>query len=535
MNFFSRAIKNVTRKWSKSVLLALTFFVIGNFVIVGLGVSDAATQAKVLTRQKMRAVINYQVDYQKFYEWVESLTPEEQEEAYSKELRITQEEIDALLVDPRVSVLNALSTRQLYSGDFDAVPLNNKNEENGYGGGQECWIDESGKEVCSTYVEPNLMLRANAFPNMIEIVDGMYTIVDGRMYTKEEIDSGALVCLITDTLAEYNNLRVGDKITVYIESPSEFEGDGWYARMGLTKEDVALELEIIGIFDNADIAENDENFDWMNKWQSPENIVLMPDTTYAESQMVMQNKSWDYYASQSPDDEYYQNEENRPNVDWILNKTSITVLLNDPLVVDEFVEDYTPTDEGTFILLDANNDTFNKLSRPLDTLSLFAKFIVILVIFNAIVIITLTTALTLKTREYEVGVLLAQGVTKFKIVAQFFVELSIVAIVGFTLSVLSGMMIAKQVGTAVLDYQVDLSGVKDETDNENPWMWYGDDNDYFTDIELDDIVENYEVNISPLIIAEIYVAGLGIVLVSILIPSLMIMRFNPKRILMSAQ
>ena len=49
------------------------------------------------------------------------------------------------------------------------------------------------------------------------------------------------------------------------------------------------------------------------------------------------------------------------------------------------------------------------------------------------------------------------------------------------------------------------------------------------------MVDAYEVQISPLIIGEIYVAGLGIVLISILIPSLMIMRYNPKKILMSAQ
>ena len=36
-------------------------------------------------------------------------------------------------------------------------------------------------------------------------------------------------------------------------------------------------------------------------------------------------------------------------------------------------------------------------------------------------------------------------------------------------------------------------------------------------------------------LASEYVAGLGIVLISILIPSLMIMRYNPKKILMSAQ
>ena len=66
MNFFKRAIKNVTRKRSKSILLAITFFVIGNFVIVGLSVANATESAKTLTRKKMRAVVNYEMDYQKY-------------------------------------------------------------------------------------------------------------------------------------------------------------------------------------------------------------------------------------------------------------------------------------------------------------------------------------------------------------------------------------------------------------------------------------------------------------------------------------
>lgn len=155
-------------------------------------------------------------------------------------------------------------------------------------------------------------------------------------------------------------------------------------------------------------------------------------------------------------------------------------------------------------------------------------------IINAVIIITLVTALTLKTREYEIGVLLSQGVSKAKIVMQFFVELAIVAIIGFSVAVLSGSAVAGQVGQKVLEYQVDFSGLNEE--EEDDYFYYDAWNsNYFTEVSLEDMVAEYEVTISPMIIGEIYVAGLGIVLVSILIPSMMVMRFNPKRILMSAQ
>ena len=126
------------------------------------------------------------------------------------------------------------------------------------------------------------------------------------------------------------------------------------------------------------------------------------------------------------------------------------------------------------------------------------------------------------------------GASKFKVVAQFFVELALVALLGFTLSIGTGSLIANKVGQTVLEYQITSSGINEENNDDDIYysssLW---DDDYSSDVTLEDLVSNYNVSISPVIIAEIYVVGLAIVLVSILIPSMMIMRFNPKKILMN--
>jgi ABC-type lipoprotein release transport system permease subunit len=261
----------------------------------------------------------------------------------------------------------------------------------------------------------------------------------------------------------------------------------------------------------------------------------MPATTLSAANISIEQKMFEYWQNENPEDEYYNNPDNYPSLDNenYLYVNDVTILLNDPLEVDTFVKEH----EGTirsFMKLDANNDEFNRLARPLDTLSLYANFIVWLVVINAVVIITLVTALTLKTREYEIGVLLSMGTSKAKIIGQFFVELALVAIIGFSLSIVSGSLIANKVGATVLDYQIESSGVKEDTE-EDYWGTYPSiwNNDYTTDVSLEDLVAEYNVSVSPLIIGEIYVVGLGIVLISILIPSMMIMRFNPKRILMN--
>ena len=75
---------------SKSILLAVTFFLIGNLVIIGLGINNAAEQAKIETRQKMRAVVSYEVDYDAFRKYVEDLDEEAQQEAYKNYPSVTK-------------------------------------------------------------------------------------------------------------------------------------------------------------------------------------------------------------------------------------------------------------------------------------------------------------------------------------------------------------------------------------------------------------------------------------------------------------
>ena len=532
MNFIQRAFKNVTRKLSKSILLIITFFVIGNFVIIGLGVANAAEDAKVLTRQKMRAVVTYGVDYDAVWEYTDSITDQDElNEFYKHYPSVKLNDVREILADNRVATANAFSTSTSYRSDeYDFVHLNNEAEEGMNNNNTSCYLDENGNEICNTYTEPVHFIKANMFPNMIEFVDGQYTIVDGRFYNEEEINNAEYVLLVSQAFAEVNGLKVGDTYSYYVTDPNNYQ---YTNVMGITDDMIKREFEIIGIFDHTDkILPGSSNYNWTFPYENPDNMLLMPSTTAYMSTLELQQAMFDYYAAMNPDDDYYQ-EENRPTED-MLNNTNVsdcTFLLNDPLEVDNFVESYKDK-VPQFMKLDANNDEFKRLSKPLDTLGLYANFIIWLVVINAIVIISLVTALTLKTREYEIGVLLSIGASKIKIIGQFFIELAIVAVLGFTLAVGSGSLVANKVGQKVLEFQIQESEVEEDEGYVSDYtsIW---DNDYTTEITLDDLISEYNVSVSPLIIGEIYVLGLGIVLISILIPSLMIMRFNPKKILMN--
>lgn len=519
MNAFKRAYRYITRKPTKSILLIITFFVIGNLVILGLGISQAAENAKVLTRKQMRAVVSYEVDYDAFWHYIDTLTDQDEiDAAYRRNIRIDREKALALAEDPRVKAFNYMVNTIAYSKDFQNVPIGNEENRNmSYG------VDENGNEI--TYTEPNLMLYANMYDTMIEIEEGTFTIVDGRFYTQEDIEEARNVVVITKELADQNNFRVGDTIRITTQ------GDYLLAELKnqnieFNEDDLYWDLEICGIYNTTqNVDPNAENFQWMSPYESPKNIILTPMSSYIEYIEQVMRLNYDLQKKMYPDMEISYEE----MIQGSEEPNKVVYLLEDPLEVDSFVEEHQG-DLTEFTRLNANNETFRKLARPLDTMSFFANIVVWIVVINAIVIISLVTALTLKTREYEIGVLLSIGVSKFKVVGQLFTELILIALLGFTLAVGSGTLMASKVGDMVLDYQTASDAQYEFEENNNYYYTFGAD--YFTQVTQDDLLRQYHVSVSPTLILEIYVLGTAVVLVAILIPSIMIMRLNPKQILL---
>ena len=509
MNFIQRALRYIQRKPSKSFLLAITFFLIGNLVILGLGVSQAADNAKILTRRKMRAIVSYEVDYNAFWKYLDSITDNDEYQAASRNTpMIDRNTASSLAEDERVIAFNYMQNNIAYGKDIEFVPLGN----------------ETDTDRDSSYTPPNLMIYGNMYPQMIELKEGTYEVKEGRWYTQNDIDDAAPVVLITEELADLNNLHVSDTLTISTVNPSEAKDmPESYTSAGVSPDSIYTDLEIIGIYSTKEnVDPNAENFRWMSPYESPKNRIQMPMTTYAEIAL----NALEINKKIHPD--WYTDEDLEMARETVLTPGKVIYLLDDPLHVDRFVEDNKGR-IGEYQILNANNETFKKMARPLDTMSFFASIVVWIVVVNAVVIISLVTALTLKTREYEIGVLLSIGVSKLKIVMQLFIELIIVAFIGFGFASLSGSLMAGNVGDMVLNFQT-TSEAKYESE-ESGYM-FSDPNDYFTTVTQDDLLSEYHVSVSPLLIAEIFLLGTGVVLIAIVIPSFMIMRLNPKQILL---
>lgn len=536
MNFLNRAIKNILRSVNKSIILLLTFFMIGNFVIIGLNISQATKNAKTAVIKKLNPVVKVSFDYQK---WIQELQTSEDNEAFAKEnpSSISKDILDNIMADERVVASDAnfrlagSYLKDLKSYIPDEIKFQREERE-----GEEIFTPPSNViKLIGTYKSIPIDFRFNKA-----------NIIQGRELTLDDENNKNMVAVVSKEFAEYNNLTLGSKVAVSDisaqrilaflisddimpagQSPSELLNSGeetiskfLYDNFNVDFSKTFGEYEIVGIYEvNRD---RDYNQGMANE-EFYENRIYVP---YSAAKLVNENAL----------KELNQNPTIASNeiIQTVLTKEDyvrVNVLINDPLALESFVSDHQK-DLNKYTDITFDNGSFNELSKPLDTLGGFAGFTVILVIFNAIIIIALVVALSIKMREYEIGILLSLGTSKLKVVSQLFIELALIGIVAFTLSLGSGSIISNVIGNKVLEFTEQKLNL-DYSDNNNKDIFGFSSffDNYDTQIESSDFKDNYKVELSLSSVIYLYLSAGAIISISVLIPSLGIMRYKPKKIL----
>ena len=176
-----------------------------------------------------------------------------------------------------------------------------------------------------------------------------------------------------------------------------------------------------------------------------------------------------------------------------------------------------------------STDQYEQVAGPVKGMAKISKLVLIISILASILIITLVTILFLRDRKHELGIYLALGEKRTRVVGQIVLEVVTVAIIAITISVFTGNMLAKGFSNSLIQTQ------KVEQTNNNSA-------DFQLDYELsqltnnsvseEDVIEAYQISLNAKYILLFYVVGLGVILVSTVAPLVYIMRLNPKKIMM---
>ncbi|MFE6692303.1 ABC transporter permease [Streptomyces sp. NPDC057743] len=178
--------------------------------------------------------------------------------------------------------------------------------------------------------------------------------------------------------------------------------------------------------------------------------------------------------------------------------------------------------------LKLNDKQFKELTGPISKTAAFATATVWLVAGTGTAILSLITAYSLRERRRELGVLLALGERKPRLLGQHLAEIITCALVAIAVSVPASQVLAQTVGNKLLAGEV--SHAKDEKPDAQSAATMGiigsED-----DMPAAEPIDTMDVRLGAGDIATVSAAGLGIAVIATLIPGYRVLRRRPSQIL----
>jgi len=380
-------------------------------------------------------------------------------------------------------------------------------------------------------------------PNVSDIQEGMISLVSGRVFTQEEMDSTGHLALVSQEFARLNQLDIGYTFTL------ESRAYDWNSIWGNWNDDwdvmseghfhgsEEFELEIIGIFevlreerdteiygDYADMMaeiETERTFGLQNAIYVP---VSLTEAFHAlEFEMV----------AESTGSSDFEDAEEARNLGMMGTTGLIPSLfaLYNPFDMPFFLE------AADTILLDALriedlSGSFAHMAYSMETMHWIADLIFWGATVTTFVVLSLLIILFLRDRKHEIGIYLAIGERKAKIVKQVLIEVLSLTVVSLTLAIIAGNILASRLSQSMLEQDLTRQaesasashGVGNALGLFNPGQ-----------MSIYEMMENYDTSTSLSTILFIFGVTLFTVFLASLISILYVTRLNPKKILMSSQ
>ncbi|USP95900.1 ABC transporter permease [Bacillus vallismortis] len=487
MNFIKRAFWNMKAKKGKTLLQLFVFTVICVFVLSGLTIQSAAQKSSELARQELGGSVTLQVDRQKQME--KQQDSGEKRSFESTPIKVS--DANKLAALDHVKSYNYITSASANAGNFDAIESSSSsdssssssstNTKNSQGGGQ------GGGQGGPQMVQADLSIEGVISTALVDdFSDGDSKITDGRAITKSDV--GKKITVINETLAEENDLSVGDSIT--IESA--------------TDEDTTVTLKIVGIYKTTSSGDDQaQNFSFLN----PYNKLYTP-----------------YTATAALKGDDYKN-----TID------SAVYYMDDAKNMDAFVKaaKKTSIDFDTYTL-NTNDQLYQQMVGPIENVASFSKNVVYLVSAAGAVILGLIVMMSTRERKYEMGVLMAIGEKRWKLIGQFLAEILIVAVIAIGLASVTGNLVANQLGNQLLSQQVSSS--TDSTQNasaQNGQMPGGGmGGGMFGHSSANtNVIDSLNVAVSMNDMLVLGGIGILIAIIATLLPSISVLRLHPKTIL----
>lgn len=487
MSFIHRGVLYLLRKRAKSLLLLLLLLVIATLVLSGVAIRDATKTAQLNVRQALGGVFTLQQNTSDPDKWVSSAVGSFGSTSYYAGTPLTEELADYIQENVSgITGYNASYTNYVVPVGEDGGALELIESEIG-----DSSMDSS---FFAGYGDFNSTVAAYASTNTAYdsyFMGGYLELTEGRHVTAADPSAA----LISQSLAERNGLKVGDRITLRM---SEYSA----SLRGYDARDTEIGVEIVGLFQPTA-----KSTAVLSNW-SMDNAVF---TTL------------DVVRTARPDmgDESYE---------------KISFYVDDPGQLDAVVgqvQELPELDPSDFVV---NVDTsgVDSVLEPLTNMDRLVFLLILLVIAVGAVILYLVLASRVKERTHESGILLSLGFSKRSITLQYLTEVLLLAALAFSLAVFASGAVARAVGSGLLDYTLagTASGAgADGIGTQLDGVMIANSGDFAPTFQGQSALTQIQVAVRPASILLLCGAGAAVICLSVVMAALPVLRMKPREIL----
>ncbi|MDA2385092.1 ABC transporter permease [Bacillus cereus] len=474
MNFIKRAILSMRKRIGTSLILMAVFLIVTNLVLAGFAIQNASKEAADSARKKLGADVTLGLDFDKLgkqaRETGEMPNPPQ----------LNTKEAEQLAKSKYVKDYNYLTNTFGISDGFKLVGASEGEEE---GKGRVGIAGAVGRSGSGSEIDANSSLIIEGVRKTVlqeSFKNGKSKIIDGKPITEQMKDQN--VTLMEKRLAEQNNLKVGDKVKIQ-------SGD----------KKKTLEFEIIGIYET-----NEQPMvQHAPPMMDPANKLYMPHSTLKKLEID----------------------------DGMGISIQVVYFLNDPQYIDAFKKEAKKSDiDFNYFKLDAHDSLYKQMIGPIENISSTSQMIIYMVSIAGAIILGLIIMLSIKARRKEMGILLSIGEKKWKLMAQFVVEVVCIAILAFGLSITTGAKVSQYIGDNLLSSEIATASEETDTSQNGTVMVAGPGGSLQD--QNKEPIDKIDVSVTGEDVGKMGGIGLAIAILATLLPGLSILRLNPKQILL---
>jgi len=358
-------------------------------------------------------------------------------------------------------------------------------------------------------------------PNILDISTGLIDLVEGRTFTQEEVQELHYVAVVSRDFLEANDLLLGSSFVLENRIYPDDAIVHNFLEPYLASSPIVL--EIVGVFEKEFDTDTPDHilgihgyFDFINHIYVPNLVVTSVFDFY-----------WEVLPEIDPD--LYAERQYRGDREEITHLDNVLFWLYDAAYLGAFEEaahDILPD----FYVIEDMSMVFGVINNSMDALNDIVNGLIVGTVAAMLVVLSLLLMLLLRARRHEVGIYVALGEKKGTIFAQFFLEIMIASLIGITLGLFVGNMIA-----AELSHSMIAQDIAQQFQNPDRTITYSllHGMGYHAPImTAEEMLDAYTVRLDLVTVAYFYGVALTIILVTVLLSLWGIFSLKPKEILM---